>query len=283
MANATPVNPVDQFAARYTKGVGVAHKGATGMGMVALFGNLGNDQLNDRNFVRFLLDFLDDDDISLTTRWTLTDLATGAGTFTRVADAPQGLTVLAVVTAADNDGTQIQHVDANAGGEMYYPYAAQSYVVAWEARGSIDLALDADWFVGIAEVDTTFQANDGSLTGDNFMGFQHVSDATTVNLVQCGTANANEVIVAPDIALWTPEDADTTKRRVGIRMDNYGTDLYWYVEGRQVGKTSVGTAETGGTVVAFDGGMASTICLVNGSVAPVSATIDYIMSQATRV
>lgn len=284
MANAR-ITPEDQFSVRYCKTVGVMHRGAPGKGEVANFGNLPADLLGRRDFVFHWLDFHDDDEVDTTNRWTLTQLTGVAGTFDKVDDAPQGLAVLDVVGTTLNHGVQIQHDAVGRGGELYYPGTGESHIVGWEARGSMNLALNCDWFVGIAESDTTFMTAAGVLTGDNYMGFHHVAGSTVVRLVQCGTAVANGVVLAnPLRSLWTPEDGDTEKRRLGLRVENH-TDLFWYVDGILVGRTYVGATEGAGTVVAFDDGMCHTVCLVNGDDGAdgAAATIDYMGSYCTRV
>jgi len=283
-ANATPTDPKGQFSNRQARGVGVSHRPVSGRaGDVALFANTGSEIHNFREFVTHYLDFHEDDDISVTTRWTLSSF-TGVGTLTRTDDTPQGLAVLATGAATNSHGVQIQETDSNAQGEMYNPLVTQSHIVAWESRGSMNLTLEADWFIGIAETDATFMSAAGVLSGDNYIGFHHVQDATTVSLVQCGTANANKVTVAASVPLWTPADASTTKRSLGVRIEA-NNSMRWYVDDVEVGRTEVGLAETGGTVVAFDDAMCSTFSLFNNSAASAQATmtIDYIAGQVSRV
>jgi hypothetical protein len=282
---ATPTSPGNQFSERQARGRGVRYRGEYGTD-VALWGNLGDESLNRTNFVDFFLDFYKESDVYQTGGadephlWTLTQLTGVAGTFTTVDDTVEGLAILDVVGATDNHGVQVQYTDATGGGELLQP--ANSEIVAWESRGSMNLALDSDWFVGISNTDTTLVSATGTMvTANNFMGFLHASDATTVSLVQSGTLNANQVVVASSIPLWTPADASSTKRRLGLRVED-NDKMYWYVDGIQVGETRVGLAETGGTVVLFSEAMCSSFAVNNGSAAAAAITIDYVQHQCTR-
>jgi hypothetical protein len=282
--DATPQTPHGQFAVRYNNGVGVRHRGAGVPPNVNMFGNLGNEVMNFREFVTHNLDFHEADDIAVT-RWTVTQLTGVAGTFTRVDDTPQGLAVLDVGGATEDHGVQIQETVATAQGEMYFPTAAQSKIVAWEARGSMDFAEDCTWYIGIGETDATFQTSAaGAITADNFIGFSHFAGATTVNLIQGGTAAANVVTITPRRTLWIPADAIDTKRRLGVRIED-NNEMFWYVDGVLVGHTYVGdtAVATGTATVAFDDAMCSTFCLINGDGGQATMTIDYIASQVTRV
>ena len=289
MANATPTTPKDQFSARYTKGVGVAHRGTARVGTRALWGNTGNEIMNFREFCTHNIDFLVDSDTYQTGGgnephlWTLTNLTGVAGAFTKIDDTVQGLALLDVGGATASHGVQIQEIDATGAGLKYDP--TLSYIVSWESRGSMTLAEDCDWFVGIGIEDSTFMDAAGAITAEvtDYMGFLHVEDATTVQLVQCGTANANAVIVVPDVPLWTPADAAATKRRLGLRIEN-NDFMAWYLDGDEVGSTHIGDLDAAGDdTVAFAAPMCSTICLVNNSGAgQATATIDYIASQVTR-
>jgi hypothetical protein len=167
---------------------------------------------------------------------------------------------------------------------MYQPLIQS--VVSWEAKGYLNLALDSNWFIGIGETDPTFMLASGVMDVDNYMGFLHVEDATTVSLVQSGTAAANEIIVTPLIPLWTPADASLTKRRLGIRIED-NDKLYWYVDGAMVGYIQIGDDDSVGTTsVAFDDAMCSTLCLTNnndaGGGGAATMTIDYIFGQVSR-
>jgi len=116
------------------------------------------------------------------------------------------------------------------------------------------------------------------------VGFLHVEDATEVLLVQGGTLNANMVYVTPYNDLWTPADASTTKRSLGLRIEG-NEKLYWYLDGVEVGSIGVGQDDAAGTTaVAFDGQMGSTIAICNNdtSVNRATATVDYIAGQVTR-
>ena len=287
MANATPTDPKDQFSQRMGKGLGVLHRSVTKprSGDVALWGNTGNEIINAGNFVTHNLDFhmvLD----SAATTWTVTDIGGAAGAFGMIAtDSVGGLALLTVGGATVSHGVQIQeNVVATAHSQMYDP--TLSHVVAWEARGSMTFALDSDWFVGIGSTEAPFMSVAGVPAGDDYMGFLHIEDATTVQLVQTGTAVANAISVTPSRDLWTPADASITKRSLGIRVDTLNEKLYWYLDGAMVGHINVGDDDAAGTTcVGFGAAMGSTICIINNSAGGANtstATIDYINSQVTR-
>ncbi len=283
-ADATPTTPKGQFSSRRTRPSGVAHRGLGASGDVALFGNTPLEPLNNREFVTHFLDFhmpLD----SAATRWTVTDIGGGAGAFAKVAsDSVFGGALLTVGGATVSHGVQIQeNVVATAHSQIYDPTASQ--VIAWEARGSMSFALDSDWFIGIGSTEAPFMSVAGVPAGDDYMGFLHIQDATTVQLVQAGTAVANAVSITPSKSLWTPADASATKRSLGLRIE--GNDqLFWYLDGVQVGAISVGDTDASATtVVAFAAAMGSSMCLINNSVGGANtstALVDYILGQATR-
>ena len=277
------ISPRGVFSSRQSAGSGVKYHYNGG---VALWGNLGDETLNPRNFVTYFNDFFTDSDVAQTgvtdhDLWTLTQLTGIAGTFDKVDDTVEGLAVLDVGGATANHGVQVQHVDVEGGGEMLQPHNVD--IVSWEARGSMDEAESADWFIGIANTDTTLLSATGTMvTANNFMGFLHAAAATTVSLVQCGTLNANQVVVVPSVNLWTPADASDTKRRLGLRIEN-NDKMYWYVDDLLVGSTHVGALETGGAdVVAFSEAMATSFATNNGAGGQSAMTIDYVMHQSLR-
>lgn len=282
--NATPQTPHGQFSSRCSKPMGVAHRDPGGAGNVALFGNTPLEAMNSREFVTHFLDFHDAGD-SAATRWTVTDIGGGLGAFGKVAaDSVGGLALLTVGGATVSHGVQIQeNVVATAHSQIHD--ATLSHVISWEARGSMSFALDSDWFIGIGSTEAPFMSVAGVPAGDDLMGFLHIQDATAVQLIQCGTANANLAYVTPAKSLWTPADASITKRSLGIRIEN-NEKLYWYLDGEQVGEAYVGGLDSlGTTIVAFAAAMGSTECIINNSVGGANtstATTDYILSQVTR-
>jgi hypothetical protein len=152
--------------------------------------------------------------------------------------------------------------------------------------GKMTYPLTTDWFIGLAEDDATvLTAATGVMNNDHYIGFHHLEDSTTVDLVQSG-AGTDIVVTTPLTTPWTPEDSEDplVLRELGIRIEG-NNRMYWYINGVCIGVTEVGAAETGGTVEAFTHGMTPTVALVNGDAGDEAAVawIDYNAFQTTRV
>ena len=289
--DATALNPKGQFSGRCANGMGVAHRARHNTGQPALFANTPLEVMNRREFVCYWQEFIDNMDCSHTVGaagvpgglWELTAVG-GTATFDLLEDAPNGLGELRVVEVNDNFGAQIQLFPSSISstGECMDPINQQ--LVTWAMSGKMTFPLTSSWYIGLAEDDTTFLDNAGAITATTkYIGFYHLADATTVDLVQRG--DTDNLTVTPLQALWTPADSENPLllRELGLRIE--GNDkMYWYFNGICIGATKVGTVETGGTVEAFTGKMTPTVCLVNngGSNAAV-VWIDYHTFQTTRI
>jgi hypothetical protein len=294
--DATPTKPMGQFSGRCGKGYGVAHRAPFNTGQPALFANTPLEVMNRREFCCYWQEFIDNMDCSHVqgaagepgALWELIMTTTATATFDLLTDVQNGVAELNVVETTADMGVQIQLWPSaiTAAGECIRPATQQ--VVTWAMSGKMTYPLTTDWFVGLAEdggAASILTVGTGAIANDHYIGFHHLEDSTTVDLVQSG-AGTDIVVTTPLLTPWTPEDSEDplVLRELGLRIE--GNDkMYWYINGVCVGATEVGAAETGGTVEAFTHGMTPTVCLVNGDAGDEAAVawIDYHTFQTTRV
>lgn len=293
----TPTEPGDLFSARYTKGVGVAHRHHTGKpGTVALFANMGNEMLNMQNFCTHNLDFLEEDEVDTTTRWVFTSYLSAA-TFLHITDTVNGVALANTgVGSSAGHGFLLQETQSTREGEMYLPQSG-SPVIAWEWRGLLPEEQVAFWFVGIGETMadpgvTPFMEADGTFNCDNYIGFRH-REYGEIELVQCGGGTGNDVVVTKTDTTWTPRAPGEPAlpeayHTLGIRIEYHSLSrysFYWHCDGKQVGSAKVGDVFNGAEVNGIHTGMCSTLAGYNGNIQDQQITmhIDYIISQISRL
>lgn len=293
--DATPQNTHGQFHSRASAGHGVAYRAPhANSGQPALFANTPLDIMERREFVCFFQEFIHNMDCSHVqgaagepgALWELLGYTGVAETFDLLTDVQNGVAELNVGAGTENHGAQIQLWPAavTAAGECIRPATQQ--VVTWCMSGKMTYPLTTDWFIGLAEDDATvLTAATGVMNNDHYIGFHHLEDSTTVDLVQSG-AGTDIVIANPLLTPWTPEDSEDplVLRELGLRIE--GNDkMWWYVNGICIGATQVGNAETGGTVEAFTHGMTPTVAVVNGDAGDEAGVvwIDYHAFQCSRV
>lgn len=303
---ATPTTPNGQFVGRYANGLGVAHRAWRDRGEPALFANTPLEVMNRRQFVTVWHEFIDNMDCSHTVGaagvpgalWELTAIDDPVPTFDMLTDVQNGVAELNVNEGTEDHGAQIQLYPASvtAAGECIRPAADvgdhEQHLVTWCMCGKMTYPLTTDWFVGLAEDASgdgpntpVMTAATGAMNCDHYIGFHHLEDSTTVDLVQSG-AGTGIVVANPLLTPWTPEDSEDPLllRELGIRIEG-NNKMFWYVNGYCVGATQVGQAETGGTVEAFTHGMTPTVAIINGDAGDESGVvwIDYHGFQVTRV
>jgi len=283
--DASPLSPKGQFVGRYNKGLGVGHRGRD-TGTPDIFANTPLEVMNNREFCCFWQDFMDNYETDTTNVWELTEVGTATAAFTIVADSPNGLSFFSVVELTDNFGAQIQfHPGATtAAGETIDPL--NQAVVSWAMAGKMAYPLTTDWFIGISVDDTSVLTEaTGVMAASDYMGFHHLEDSATVELVQSG--GGTDVVVVPLVTPWTPKDAESPMliRELGLRIDD-NDKMYWYINGVCVGRTQVGaTTGVDVTPLAFATKMTSTVALVNGDAGNSCAStyIDYHTWQVSRL
>lgn len=291
---ATPTTPKGQFAARYARGMGVAHRAYYNTGQPALFANTPLEVMNRREFVCFWQDFITNLDSSTAQGaagepgkvWEMTALGGATPAFYILTDGPNGLGWLSSGGTTAGHGVQIQLFpnSLTAAGEIVSPYTQP--VIAWAACGKIPLAHESSWFVGLCKDDTAILAVGGAMSATSYIGFHHPEGDDNVYLVQRG--GAADVVVDPLTTLWTPEDGESplVLRELGIRIED-NDKMKWYLNGICIGATEVGNVENGNTVAAFVGNMTPSFVIVNqtgGAASGVNSLyIDYHTLQATRV
>lgn len=306
--DATPTSPRGQFSGRYEQALGVAHRAAYNTGQPALFANTPLEVMGRREFVCYWQEFIHNMDCSHVqgaagepgALWELTNIGGVAATFDMLTDVQNGVAELNVAGNTDDHGAQIQLFPAaiTAAGECIRPAADTGlhaqHLVTWCMSGKMTYPLTTDWFIGLAEDASAdgpntpvMTAATGAMNCDHYIGFHHVEDGTTVDLVQNGAGTADLVIANPLLTPWTPEDSESPLilRELGLRIE--GNDkMYWYVNGVCIAQTEVGAAETGGNVEAFTHGMTPTVATINGDAGDGSETgvvwIDYHGFQTTR-
>ncbi len=144
-------------------------------------------------------------------------------------------------------------------------------VITFGALVDISDVSDADWYIGLAETDTTFLEAAGTLAtngSDNMAGFYHlVADANTVDMIQNGTAGTAQETNA------TALPVDNTFIEYGVRIT--GTqNVEFYMDGIKQGSTVITTA-------AMDTALVPTFAIVdNGNT--VTMDIDYTWWSITR-
>lgn len=212
--------------------------------------------------------------------WVGTEIGT-SGTFAITAGAPNGILNLSSTTANEGYGS-FQFSSSGVANQGAFITAAANRIVCYEVRVAIDDVDDADWFIGIGEVDTTFISLAGALLAngaDNHVGFHHlIADSGVPTLSSSGTALANvdSTQLGSGINRFGSTVsftiADTTFHKYGIRI--VGTaGIEFYIDDILV------HVRTSGTV--FDTAMTPTFCMIaNGSA--VDMDIDYVMVATTR-
>ena len=277
LGDATPTDPKRQFSGRYRAGLGMAYGPQRASGAPELFGNTPLEVSNRREFMTLKHDFLIAHDVDTTNVWEMQ----AAATLTVVADSPNGLAVMTAANANNNTVAQMQFFPGAivAAGEVADPINQEVVCQAW--CGKMPFALTTDWFIGIAEDDTTVLAATGVMGNGSYIGFHHLENATTVRLVQGDSGNAISAI--PLRTLWTPADSVNTLRELAVMIVG-NRKYFWFIDGICVGAAQVGDVIGGVTTAAFTDKMTPTICTKNGAEEDAAITyVDYQFLQATRL
>jgi hypothetical protein len=205
-----------------------------------------------------------------------------SGTALTEAGSVNGAMILVADTV--NQGlVAVQHTAST--GARAHLTAAANRIICFEARVSMELPSQNDWFIGIGEIDSgpDFMAVTGAILAngaDNHIGFHHiVANAGVPVLSSAGVAFAN---VQPT-SLGSGVDylgntisvdaiADATTYKFGFRLVGT-TAIEFYLDDELV---HVRTSDD-----AFAEPMTPTICLIGGA-ADSDMTVDYIMTTQTR-
>jgi hypothetical protein len=210
--------------------------------------------------------------------WRVTAVVGGAADI--LADYVNGAMRL-VHDGTANQGPNVMFDDASVDNAASFITATADKVIAFEAAVEIDDVSSCDWYVGIAEPDSTFMGADGSIGSvgaDNHAGFHHVvTNAGVPNMsvnAATGTTQATALGSGVDFSGNTLSGSisDGTKHRYGIRIE--GTQhVEFYLDGNLV-HVVVPTA-------AYDTNMTIHFDLIDGGNTE-TLDVDYVMVAQTR-
>jgi hypothetical protein len=193
----------------------------------------------------FFLDFIKGDDVD---DFSVTNITSGTATSPQV--ATNGRLVLNATTANQGLGSVQMANGANGGAGAYL--LASSAALQAELEGRYGQRLisfgvgmyindwsNADWFVGLGEIDTTFMLADGTLAangGDNHVGFHHLlADGEDLRMTSAGNALANTEVTLLSAGNAQPQTrvaADNDGQFVELGFKIRGLNqLEFYVDG----------------------------------------------------
>lgn len=225
-----------------------------------LYAHVPIDLLMRRDFSIYYTDFH-----NLESEYVATNIT--SGTIDIVQDLECGFLRLDATTANQGLGS-VQYTGGDLSSEgVANPGSGRT--IMFEIGVQCNLWDDSDWFVGLAETDTTFMSAAGAPLangGDNMIGFRHLEAGTGVPIpCYAGTAVAN--LTAPTTTYTSALAADSY-HRFGARIEGTNRVRFW-IDGSPVTDwVTMGTA--------FDDAMTPTFAMIaNGT--QVLFDVDYVL------